>query len=167
MPETKQVSVSELVGRVSANSDLRVIHNRNRYLTSTSVGPNSFFRMVVPRVSPNALLDARGIRMRLQMAITSSDAGVAVDANFFAPFSRIRILSGSTVLFDVNNLNLLMVSLYNAQQNSSISAYEQSMIGEFGNTTRLGRCLEGVFVPIFARTHFTPRRPFSGCSKHE
>lgn len=127
---TKMVSVSELVGKVSANSDLRVMHNRNRYLTTTSVGPNSFFRIVVPRVSPSALLDARGIRMRCQFSATSSDAGICVDANFFAPFSRVRILSGSTVLCDINNLNLLMVSLYNAQQNSNISAYEQSMIGD-------------------------------------
>lgn len=138
MPETKVVSVGELVGKVSANSDLRVVHNRNRYLTSTSVGPNSFFRMVVPRVSPNALLDCRGIRMRCQFAITSTDADICVDNNLFTPFQRIRILSGSTVLMDINNLNTLMVSLYNAQQNSSISAYEQSMIGDGNLATRQG-----------------------------
>lgn len=136
--ETKMVSVSELVGKVSASSDLKVIHNRNRYLTTTSVGPNSFFRMVVPRVSPHALLDARGIRMRTQFAITSSDPDICVDANFFAPFQRIRILSGSTVLFDVNNLNLLMVSLYNTEQDANISAFEQSMIGDGNLATRQG-----------------------------
>lgn len=139
MPETKVVSVGELVGKVSANSDLRVVHNRNRYLTSTSVGPNSFFRMIVPRVSPSALLDCRGIRMRCQFLATSTDAGICVDNNLFTPFQRIRILSGSTVLCDINNLNTLMVSLYNAQQNTNaISAFEKSMIGDGDLATRQG-----------------------------
>lgn len=138
MPETKMVSVGEMVGKVSASSDLRVRHTRVRYLTSTSVGPNSFFRMIMPRVSPNALLDCRGMRMRCSFAIQSTDAAICVDSNLFAPFQRIRILSGSTVLMDVNNLNLLMVSLYNAQQNSSISAYEQAMLGDGNLAARQG-----------------------------
>lgn len=134
--ESKQISVSELVGRVSANSDLRVVHNRNRYLTTASVAQNSYFRMVVPRISPHALLDCRHMRMRLQFATTSTDADICVDSNFFYPFQRVRILSGSTVLLDINNANLLMTSLWNIEQNSSISAYEQSLVGDGDLATR-------------------------------
>ena len=134
--ESKQISVSELVGRVSANSDLRVVHNRNRYLTTASVAQNSYFRMVVPRISPQALLDCRHMRMRLQFAATSTDADICVDSNFFYPFQRVRILSGSTVLLDINNANLLMTSLWNIEQNSSISAYEQSLVGDGDLATR-------------------------------
>ena len=134
--ESKQISVSELVGRVSANSDLRVVHNRNRYLTTASVAQNSYFRMVVPRISPQALLDCRHMRMRLQFAATSTDTDICVDSNFFYPFQRVRILSGSTVLLDINNANLLMTSLWNIEQNSSISAYEQSLVGDGDLATR-------------------------------
>lgn len=95
--------------------------------------------MVVPRISPNALLDCRGIRMRCQFAATSTDAGICVDSNLFAPFQRIRILSGSTVLCDINNLGTLMVNLYNAQQNTNaLSSYEKSMIGDGDLGTRQG-----------------------------
>lgn len=74
--------------------------------------------------------------MRCQFAITSSDAGICVDSNLLTPFQRIRVLSGSTVLCDINNLNCLMVSLYNAQQNANISDYEKAMIGDGDLATR-------------------------------
>lgn len=52
-------SVNDLLGKVSASSDMSTRHVRNRYLESTSVLPNAYFRMVVPRIAPNALLDCR------------------------------------------------------------------------------------------------------------
>lgn len=70
------------------------------------------------------------------MAITSSDPDVCVDANFYYPFQRVRILSGSTVLLDINNANLLMTSLYNSEQSSNISLYEQSLLGDGDLATR-------------------------------
>lgn len=136
--QSKQPSVSELMGKVSAQSDMSVVHNRNRYLVTSTVLPNQFFRMVVPRVSPTAMLDCRNIRMRFLLTITSTDANICVDSNFLHPFQRVRILSGSTVLLDINNSSLLMVAQYNARQSSTISAYEQSLIGDGNLAARQG-----------------------------
>jgi len=107
-------SVSSLIGKVSANSDMQISHNRNRYLTTTTVFPNQYFRMLVPKLGPNALLDCRNIRMRFTLTITSTDAGIAVDSNLTHPFQRCRILSGSTVLYDLDNSLLAMTAIYNA-----------------------------------------------------
>lgn len=126
----KQPSVQDLIGKVSQSSDLRVLHSRNRYLQTITVGPSTFIQMTVPRMSPNALLDCRGIRMRFQLAITSGDANCCVDSNVAYPFSRVRILSGSSCLLDINKPNLLMSAQYNAEQNITISDYQKSLTGD-------------------------------------
>ena len=107
-------SVSSLIGKVSANSDMVINHVRSRYLTTTTVFPNQYFRMLVPKLGPNALLDCRNIRMRFTLTLTSTDAGIAVDSNLTHPFQRCRILSGSTVLYDLDNSLIAMTAIYNA-----------------------------------------------------
>lgn len=134
--QVKQPSVNDLLGKVSASSDMSVRHVRNRYLESTTVGPHAYFRMVVPRIASNALLDCRGIRMRGTLTINSTDANSCVDCNHVYPFQRVKISSGTTVLLDIECANVLNSLLYNSTQDVSISAFEQSMIGDGSLATR-------------------------------
>jgi hypothetical protein len=136
--QVKQPSVNDLLGKVSASSDMSTRHVRNRYLESTSVGPNAYFRMVVPRVAPNALLDCRNIRMRTTLTLTSSDAGICVDNNQVYPFQRVKISSGTTTLLDIENAALLNSLLYNTTQDIAISDYQKSLIGDGDLATRQG-----------------------------
>jgi len=144
-------SVSSLIGKVSANSDMQINHNRNRYLTTTTVFPNQYFRMLVPKLGPNALLDCRNIRMRFTLTLTSTDAGIAVDSNLTHPFQRCRILSGSTVLYDLDNSLLAMTAIYNATTPSTVSAMEKSMIGDGDLTARQGwaAAAKEYLIPIY------------------
>lgn len=132
------VPVSSLIGKISAATDLQVSHQRVRYLQSTTVGPSQYFRMVFPRLGPNYSLDCRDINMRTTVTVTSSDGSIAVDTSPLCPFSRCRVLCGSTVIADFLELHLLMQLLYNSQQSVSISAYEQSLIGDGNLAARQG-----------------------------
>lgn len=131
-------NVQELIGKVSQPSDMQVFHSRNRYLDTPTVAPSQYFRMIVPRVNANALLDCRNIRMRYQLTITSTDGSIAVDSNFAYPFSRVRISSGSTVLLDINEAALLMAVEYNSKQTVAVSAYQQSLVGDGNLAARQG-----------------------------
>ena len=134
MPEQKLfTSVSDLIGKVSTTSDLKIQHHRSRYLQTTSVGANAYVRMPVARLGSNQLLDCRNIRMRFTLALTSTDAGICVANNSVFPFQRVRIMSGTKCVLDIDNAALLMSILYNVNQDVAISSYEQSVTGDSFN----------------------------------
>ena len=89
--------------------------------------------------------------MRFTLTITSTDAGIAVDSNLTHPFQRCRILSGSTVLYDLDNSLLAMTAIDNATTPSTVSDMEKSMIGDGDLTARQGwaAAAKEYLIPIY------------------
>lgn len=126
----------DLIGRVSQSSDMKVVHSRNRYLVTNSIGPASYFRMQLPRVSPDSYLDCRTLKMRFGVTITSTDPLCAIDANWHFPSVVFACFPGQP------NAHLLQLAIYNATQDNSISAYQQALLGDVDLTTRRAFALE-------------------------
>lgn len=122
--------LADLIGRISSTSDAVTTKNRNRYLQTSTVGPNSFFRVVVPRLGPNSYLDCRSIRMRCFINVSSTDPNCVIDANQVFPFSRVRVFSGSMCLLDINEAHLLNALTYNSTAESTEAGYERHTVGD-------------------------------------
>ena len=125
-----QPNVSSLLGKLSSATDMSIIHHRNRYMTTPTIGPSQFYEMKVPRVHPTAMLDLRNMRCRFNLTITSTDAGICVSSNFCHPWQRVRVLSGTAVLYDVDNSHLLATILYNAKETLNVAGYQKSLVGD-------------------------------------
>ena len=90
--------------------------------------------------------------MRFNVTCTSSDAGICL-ANLAYPFQSVRVLCGTKVVVDINNAALLNSIDYNSMQNSTISAFEQSITGDTALTTKqaaadgVKECMITMFPP--------------------
>jgi hypothetical protein len=129
--------LSDLVGRLSATSDAVVSRQRLRYLQSTVVNPGSYFRMVLSRLGPNSMIDARSLRMRCQIVVTSSDPNITIDPNQVMPMSRTRIISGATVCADVLEAHLLNSITYNSTATVTEALMERHVVGDDDLTQKL------------------------------
>ena len=123
------MSISELVGSAKTMSDLEVRPHILRYQESTTVNAGQYFRMSMPRVS-NDCLDMSSIRMKFRFTVTSTDAGVCVDGSDIRTiFSRVRALSGSTVLFDLSEAAQCFQLETHRKSSSNSSLYEKYLTG--------------------------------------
>lgn len=103
------LSIQSLVGGLKAATDIKVRKTRTRYQQSTSVGSGQYMRMTLPRTG-NQMLDCRDVAMKFDLAITSTDsANIKVKGdNVATVFSRVRVSTGSTVLYDLSHSDLLL-----------------------------------------------------------
>ena len=60
----------------------------------------------MPKI-PESFLDCRSLRLRFQLTINSTDPNICIDGRTaLSLFSRIRVISGSSVIMDVINSNI-------------------------------------------------------------
>ena len=122
-------SIAELVGFPKASSDLECRPMRLRYNESTIVEQGAYFRMTFPRVADD-MLDCRSIKLRFKMNMVSSSPICIVDgSDIRCIFNRIRVLSGSNVVFDVSEINLLNQFETLVEVSSSDNKYDRNLTG--------------------------------------
>lgn len=146
-------ALSDLVGRLSSTSDSVSSRNRNRYLQSTVVNPGAYFRQVIPRLGPNSFIDARSIRLRCQITVTSTDPNITIDANQIFPFSRTRIISGATVCADVLEAHLCNSITYNMTAPSTEALMERHVVGDDDLTQKLLNVVPGNYYEVMFPVH--------------
>ena len=123
--------------------------------------------MKIDRLDPIALLDCRNIKMRFDVTCTSTDSGICL-ANLAYPFQSVRVLCGTKVVVDINNAALLNSILYNSMQNSTISAFEQSITVDTDLTTKQAAA-DGVkeyMIYYVSSQYFSQRRASVGLEQH-
>ena len=99
-------SIEELVGQAKNGSDLTCKNVRVRYTQSQSVNSGQYMRHTLPKM-PEAFLDCRSLRLRFQLTINSTDPNICIDGpTALSLFSRIRVISGSSVIMDVIDSNI-------------------------------------------------------------
>ena len=95
-------SITDIVGKAKAESDLLVRPIRNRYVESTSIQSGKYWRITFPKHNDD-LLDCDSIRMHFTLTVSSTDPDVCVDSSDIRTiFSKQRVLCGSQVLFDLS-----------------------------------------------------------------
>jgi hypothetical protein len=113
-------SLDQLVGRLKAQSDLKNRHLRIRYNEATDVvgglGKKIVFRF--PKLV-SEYLDLSSIQLHFTIS-TAADS--MLDAwSYTSIFQRIRVLSSSTCVLDIDNFGLLSTTLKHAQTSAYVS----------------------------------------------
>jgi hypothetical protein len=122
-------SISELVGVAKKASDLSARKVKIRYQVSNSVPSSGYFRQTFPKIATD-LLSCDSIKLRFMMNINSTDADTCVDApDIRSIFNRCRVLSGSTVLVDTQELSQLFTLETLINTSSHDSPYERYLTG--------------------------------------
>jgi len=131
-----QANIDQLVGFAKTASDLEARKIKVRYQVSNSVPSGGYFRQTFPKIADD-MLDCRDIKMRFNLNITSTDALTCVDSTTVQSiFNRVRILSGSTVLCDINQASLCFQLERLVQSAVHDSPYEKYLIGDESQATR-------------------------------
>ena len=152
-----QASIDQLVGFAKTASDLEARKIKVRYQVSNSVpsGSGGYFRQTFPKIADD-MLDCRDIKMRFNLNISSTDAATCVDSTTVQSiFNRIRILSGSTVLCDINQASLCFSIERLVQSAVHDSPYEKYLIGT--NRKQPDKHIqqaENTFVQLLQLVHF-------------
>jgi hypothetical protein len=127
-------SLTALMGNVLSGTDLQQIPVRVRYDLATSVGPsgNRVIRFVLPKIADDCL-DCRSIHLRFNLNITGTgaDGVTAIDGrDVRLCMERVRVISGSTVVTDIEDAGVLMYLQSSVDQTASTSDYESHLIGQ-------------------------------------
>ena len=132
-------SIAELVGFPKASSDLECRPMRIRYSESTIIEQGAYFRMTFPRVADD-MLDCRSIKLSFKMNMIptiATDNPVVDGSDIRCIFNRIRVLSGSNVVLDVSEINLLNQFESLVDVSSSDNKYDRYLSGREVTAARL------------------------------
>ena len=130
-------TMQQLLGSLKSTSDIRSSPVIIRYNDSTSVQAPNVFRMTFPKRSNDAMLDCRSIRLRFNLNITGAGSTHILAGNDVRSiFSRVRVLSGSTVISDINQYAEICCFEANLLTSSNSASYENYLRGREDSTAR-------------------------------
>ena len=133
----RDARISDLIGVAKQASDLKCHHHKIRYTESTTVQAGNYFRITFPRQSNDAALDCRSIKMRFNLNFTSTDPlACLAGPDVRCIINRMRILSGSTVLFDLAEASQAFVLESLIEVSTMDSIYSRRLRGQEDLATR-------------------------------
>lgn len=97
---SQRASIQDLIGTLKSGTDLESRPVRIRYTESTEVKSGNFMRLTFPRIADD-MLDCRSVRLKFNLNLPANQFIDSRDIRSI--FNRVRIVSGSTVLFDLSS----------------------------------------------------------------
>ena len=134
---SREAKLGDLIGHAKAASDLRSHPQKIRFTDSTHVNNGNYMRLGFPRKSNDAMLYCKNIKMRFNLNVESTDSDcilAACDARVI--FNRMRVLSGSTVLFDLTEASQCFVLESIMECSNMDSVYERRLKGQQDSNER-------------------------------
>lgn len=127
-------SIYDLVGAAKQASDLEIHPVKVRYQEATQLNAGQYFRMTLPKIADDAV-DCRSIRLKFLLTLASTDPAICVDGTDVRTlFNRVRVLSGSQVLFDLSEASQFFQLETNVKSTAVQNGYSKYLQGN-GNLT--------------------------------
>jgi hypothetical protein len=127
-------SISDLLGSTRSTSDIELIPRKIRYTQSATIGSGRIFEFVLPKIGQDCLSLRNGdLKLKFNLNLSGLQ-GTGTYETFDATsikciFSRLRVISGSTTLMDINDLSTLLVLEERVNSRSSDNAYSRYLVG--------------------------------------
>jgi len=124
------MSVANLIGVAKTRADLHVAKHKVRYTEVQSIVPAQVVRIRMPKYD-DRMLDLRNLYMCFFLQGSTTDANACLDGQTVQTvIQRIRVLSGSTVIMDLSEADLLFQSLYDLNTEVNTSVAQQYIVGD-------------------------------------
>ena len=127
-------AVQSLTGILKSATDIDAVPVRIRYQDSQVIKSNQYFRIVFPRHANDQMLDLRTPKLCFYYFNSVGGIDTAVDIapdghSMSCLFNRMRVLSGSTVLVDISNADLLNNFLEDVEVCLTSNSMDKDLIG--------------------------------------
>jgi len=121
---------SSIVGHAKTQADFISAKHKIRYVESNNIIPGQFARIKFPTYG-NQFLDCRSIFACFNLTGLSDDPDAMLDGSTAQNLmSHIRVISGTSVLLDITNADLLFQSLYDINNEVNTSDAQRYEVGD-------------------------------------
>jgi hypothetical protein len=140
-PNSPNVQIGSLLGFMKSASDIQSHPKKIRYSESVTVRPGQVFRITFPKVADD-MLDCASPRLRFTFELTGGQpvGGATVECidnrTVQSLFNRIRVISGSNVIADLNDAAALFSFMNHAETKTNDSVFERYQVGNRGRIER-------------------------------